>query len=82
MTEPNEPKARELYVTEHDDAKWLVYECGGKPAQLDVRMISGVTPQSKGQSLLKEYTTVGERPSSHLCDSTSAEVLAVLGWVR
>lgn len=76
-------KQRTLKVVEHDDAKWLkwlAYEDKGSPAQVEVALIRGVRPQSSGTSLLKCSTDCRGEVCNNECDSSSAEVLAALGW--
>ncbi len=71
---------RTLEVVEHGNAKWLAYEDKGKPAQVDVILIRGVRPQSSGTSLLKCGVDFRGDVCNNECDSSSAEVLAALGW--
>ena len=75
-----EPKKRVLRVTGEDDDRRLLYECYGKPATLQIGEIKGVTPSITGVSQLERGVSEKGRMQSALCDSTSAEVLHVLGW--
>ncbi len=44
---------RTLEVVEHDDAKWLAYECDGKPQQLRLDQIVGVTDSGRNRAQLE-----------------------------
>ena len=71
MTEPN---TRILRVVDEGDETRLLFESYGSPATLYVSEIKGVMPSATGKSMIDRGR------SSNVCDSTSAEVLAVLGW--
>lgn len=67
-----ESRTRVLQTTVRDGVKWLQYERGGKPAELRVSELRSLLPYGDDASTINDT----------LCDSTTAEVLAALGWDR
>lgn len=77
-TMSTEPKKRTLRVVSEGKKARLMYEHGGQLATLPVSEIYGVTPC--GESCTLNFIRVEGYASCAGCDSTSAEVIEVLGW--
>lgn len=72
----DESTKRVLKKVYRDKVAWLLYECDGEPATLVVGEIRGIT----GGGGPRNQSQLDRGGSCNMCDSSTGEVLHVLGW--